>query len=50
VGTGGSTGGDNGAVKTSLGDDIDLDGRVTLDVVSTLSGADIVMGRPTRES
>jgi hypothetical protein len=30
VGAGGGTGGDNGAVKASLGDDIDLDGRVTL--------------------
>jgi len=30
VGTGGGTGGDDGAVKASLGDDIDLDGGVTL--------------------
>lgn len=31
VGTGGSTGGDDGAVKASLGDDVDLDGGVTLE-------------------
>lgn len=30
VGTGGGTGGNDGAVKASLGDDIDLDGGVTL--------------------
>lgn len=37
VGTGGGTGRNNGAVEASLGDDIDLDGRVTLQGVSVLS-------------
>ena len=34
VGAGGGAGGDDGAVKASLGDDVDLDGGVTLEIKS----------------
>lgn len=34
MGTSGGTGGNDGAVEASLGDDIDLDGGVTLKMVS----------------
>lgn len=37
VGAGGGTGGDDGAVKASLGDNVDLDGGVTLGAVSVPS-------------
>ena len=40
MGTGGSARGDNGTVKASLGDDIDLGGRVTTGVVDD-TGVDL---------
>ena len=49
VGASGGTGGDNGAVEASLGDDVNLDGGVTLE---TLAGrrAVVMAEGPTRES
>lgn len=38
VRAGGGTGGDNGTVKASLGDNVDLDGRVALEKVSATRG------------
>jgi len=39
--TGRGTGGDDGAVKAGLGDDVNLDGRVTARVVD-LTGVDLL--------
>lgn len=41
--TGGSTRGDNGAVQASLGDNVDLDGRVATRVVD-VAGVDLGNG------
>jgi hypothetical protein len=40
VGAGGGTGGDNGAVEASLGDNVDLDGGVSTGVVD-VAGVDL---------
>ena len=51
VGAGGGTGGNDGTVKTGLGNDVDLDGGVTLKTVSLLINCGArVLRRHTRES